>query len=209
MKPARLSFAASCSFPVDGNHDLGSTGVSANLLADDSAPAFSGNLSGGDALSYFTDFYFPQNGPKGFDIQNDWNVTTSAATGFTLTYQRQTYNSPAAISAFRASTKVNTGTVAKTQIDHQSNYSFDYGNAHFLFLDANPHLFNDNLPGLKRLQRTAADVRRLSNGPGKLGHQRSRFQQTDLEDCRLSPARVHFRRCDDREWPDARRCQAA
>lgn len=133
-------------FPVDGNHDLGSTGVSANLLADNSAPAFSGNLSGGDALSFFNDFYFPQNGPVGFDIQNDWNVTTSAATGFTLSYQGQNYASPAAISAFRESTKVDTGTGPKTQIDHQSNYSFDYGNAHFLFLDANPHLFNDNLP---------------------------------------------------------------
>src|SRR5215470_2074095 len=133
-------------FPVDGNHDLGSTGVSANLLADNSAPAFSGNLSGGDALSYFNDFYFPQNGPKGFDIQNDWNVTASVPTGFTLTYQGQNYTSPAAIKAFRASTKVDTGDGEKTQIDHQSNYSFDYGNAHFLFLDANPHLFNDNLP---------------------------------------------------------------
>jgi uncharacterized repeat protein (TIGR01451 family) len=133
-------------FPVDGNHDLGSTGVSANLLADNSAPAFSGNLSGGDALSYFNDFYFPQNGPKGFDIQNGWNVTTSVPTGFTLTYQGQTFTSPTAINAFRASTKVDTGNGAKTQIDHQSNYSFDYGNAHFVFLDANPHLFNDNLP---------------------------------------------------------------
>src|SRR6202022_410229 len=28
-----------------------------------------------------------------------------------------------------------------------SNYSFDYGNAHFVFLDANPHLFNNLLPG--------------------------------------------------------------
>ena len=134
-------------FPVDGNHDLGSTGVSANLLADNSAPTFSGNLGGGDALSFFNDFYFPQNGPKGFDIQFDWNVTTSAATGLTLTYQGQNYTSPKAIAAFRNSTKVDTGKGPSVQIDHQSNYSFDYGNAHFLFLDANPHLFNDNLPG--------------------------------------------------------------
>ena len=133
--------------PVDGNHDLGSTGVSANLLADNAAPPFSGNLSGGDALSYFTDFYFPQNGPVGFDIQNDWNVDTSVPTGFTFSYQGHTYNSPAAISAFRDSTKVDTGKGEHLQIDHQSNYSFDYGNAHFLFLDANPHLFNDHLPG--------------------------------------------------------------
>jgi len=134
-------------FPVDGNHDQGSTGVSANLLADNSAPLFSGNLSGGDALSFFNDFYFPQNGPAGFDVQFDWNVTSSAATGFTFSYQGQTYTSPAAIAAFRASTKVDTGHGPSTQIDHQSNYSFDYGNAHFLYLDANPHLFDDNLPG--------------------------------------------------------------
>ena len=134
-------------FPVAGNHDLGSTGVSLNLLADNSAPAFSGNLSGGDALAYFTDFYFPQNGPVGFDIQNDWNVDTSSPTGYTFSYQGQNYTSPAAISAFRKSTQVDTGKGAKLQIDHQSNYSFDYGSAHFLFLDANPHLFNDNLPG--------------------------------------------------------------
>jgi uncharacterized repeat protein (TIGR01451 family) len=133
-------------FHVDGNHDLGSTGVSANLLADNASPRFSGTLSGGDALSYFTDFYFPQNGPQGFDIQNAWNGDTSSATGFTLTYQGQSYTSPAAIAAFRASTTVDTGNGPSTQIDHQSNYSFDYGNAHFLYLDANPHLFNDNLP---------------------------------------------------------------
>ena len=132
--------------PVDGNHDQGSTGVSANLLADNSAPLFSGNLSGGDALSYFNDFYFPQNGPAGFDVQNDLNVTASVPTGFTLSYQGQSYSSPAAIAAFRASTKVDTGHGPSTQIDHQSNFSFDYGNAHFLYLDANPHLFNDNLP---------------------------------------------------------------
>lgn len=133
-------------FPVDGNHDLGSTGVSANLLADNSAPTFSGNLSGGDALSFFNDFYFPQNGPKGFDIEYAWNGNTPSATGLTFTYQGQTFNSPAALSAFRNSTKVDTGKGASTQIDHQSNYSFDYGNAHILYLDANPHLFNDNLP---------------------------------------------------------------
>jgi uncharacterized repeat protein (TIGR01451 family) len=134
-------------FPADGNHDLGSTGVSANLLADNSAPLFSGNLSGGDALSFFNDFYFPQNGPKGFDIQYDWNVNTSTPSGFTFSYQGETFNSPAAIAALRNSTKVDTGKGPSVQIDHQSNYSFDYGNAHILFLDANPHLFNDNLPG--------------------------------------------------------------
>ena len=133
-------------FPVDGNHDQGSTGVSANLFADNSAPPFSGTLSGGDALSFYNDFYFPQNGPEGFDIQYAWNGDIPAATGFHLTYQGVTYTSPAAIKAFRDSTTVDTGKGAKTQIDHQSNYSFDYGNAHFLFLDADPHLFNDNLP---------------------------------------------------------------
>ncbi len=133
-------------FIAPGNHDLGRTGVSANLLADNAAPRFSGNLGGGDALSYFNDFYFPQNGPAGFDIQDAWNVDTPSATGFTFNYQGKTYSSPAAVAAFRNSTRVDTGKGASVQIDHQSNYSFDYGGAHFLFLDANPHLFNDNLP---------------------------------------------------------------
>jgi len=64
-----------------------------------------------------------------------------------FSYLEKNYTSPAALQAFRDSTKVDTGTGVKSQIDHQSNYSFDYGNAHFLYLDANPHLFNDNLPG--------------------------------------------------------------
>jgi hypothetical protein len=82
----------------------------------------------------------------GFDIQNAWNVDTAVATGFTFSYQGKTYDSPAAIAAFRESTGVDTGKGSNLQIDHQSNYSFDYGQAHILFLDANPHLFNDNLP---------------------------------------------------------------
>src|ERR1700722_6236410 len=134
-------------FHTDGNHDVGSTGVSVNLLASDSSPRFSGNIDGGDALSYFGDFYFPQNGPEGFDIQFAWNGDTPSATGMLFTYLEKNYTSPAAIQAFRDSTKVDTGKGVKAQIDHQSNYSFDYGDAHFLFLDANPHLFDDNLPG--------------------------------------------------------------
>lgn len=86
-------------FHTDGNHDLGSTGVSVNLLASDSSPRFSGNIDGGDALSYFNDFYFPQNGPEGLDIQNAWNGDTSSATGMTFSFLEQNYTSPAAIQA--------------------------------------------------------------------------------------------------------------
>lgn len=134
-------------FIVDGNHDLGSTGVSANLLADNSAPAFAGNLDGGDALAFYNDLYFPLNGPVGFDPQYTWNGDSSTPNGFYFTYLNQTYTSPSAIAAFRASTTVNTGNGAIPQIDRMGNYSFDYGNAHFLFLDANPHLFDGILPG--------------------------------------------------------------
>lgn len=133
--------------PVAGNHDLGSTGVSANLLADNSAPAYSGSMSGGDGLVYFTDLYMPQNGPKGFDLQYQWNVNTSTPDNFTFSYQGQNYSSPAAIAAFRNSTKVDTGKGPSTQIDHQSNFSYDYGTAHIVYLDANPHLFNNVYPG--------------------------------------------------------------
>jgi len=134
-------------FGVAGNHDLGSTGVSVNMLADNSSPRFSGNTDGGDALAYYNDLYYPLNGPTGFDIQNTWNVDSSIANGMFFSYQNQMFTSPAAIEAYRSSTTVDAGQGAKRQVDHMSNYSFDYGNAHFLYLDANPHLFNGNLPG--------------------------------------------------------------
>jgi hypothetical protein len=113
-------------FVVDGNHDVGSTGVSANLLADNSAPLFSGNLDGGDALGFFNNLYYPLNGPVGFDINYTWTGNSSVANGMYFSYLNQTYPSPAALEAFRASTNVNTGQGQKRQIDHMSNYSFDY-----------------------------------------------------------------------------------
>lgn len=129
-------------YVVVGNHDVGSTGARANLLADDQAGPYSGNLDGGDALQYFNNYYFPLNGPEGFDSQYIYNGDTKKAEGFYFSYQGKTYDSPKAIEAFRNSTTVNTGGGEKRQIDRMNNYSFDYGSAHFVFLDANPHLFN-------------------------------------------------------------------
>jgi hypothetical protein len=139
---------------VAGNHDVGSTGVTANLLAANpptipgtSGPGpFGGNISGGDALAYYNNYYFPLNGPTGVDIQYHFTGNTSSASNFFFSYNGNSYTSPLAIEALRASTNVNTGRGWKRQIDHQSNYSFDYGNAHFVFLDANPHLFDNQLP---------------------------------------------------------------
>ena len=128
-----------------GNHDVGSTGVTANLLSDNSAPRFSGNTGGGDALAYFNSFYYPLNGAQGYDIQNTWNVDTATPNGLVFTYQNQTYTSPAAIDAFRASTVVDSGHGPKQQFELMNNYSFDNGSGHFLFLDANPHLFDGML----------------------------------------------------------------
>ncbi|MBV8883498.1 MAG: metallophosphoesterase [Chroococcidiopsidaceae cyanobacterium CP_BM_RX_35] len=125
-----------------GNHDFGGDGDRVNLLGDEEAGRFSGNIDGGDALQYFNNYYFPLNGPLGFDPQYIFNGDQSSANGFYFRYRETIYNSPAAIAAFRASTTVDTGQGMKRQIDHMSNYSFDYGNAHFIFLDANPHLFN-------------------------------------------------------------------
>ena len=129
---------------VIGNHDIGSTGISANLLGDDNAGKYSGGTGGGDALQYFNNFYFPLNGPKGVDPQYTLNGDDDSATpnGFYFKYQGVSYDSPAAIEAFRASTEVDTGKEMKRQIDTMGNYSFDNGNAHFVFLDANPHVFN-------------------------------------------------------------------
>ena len=118
-------------FPVDGNHDLGSTGVSANLLADNAAPAFSGNLSGGDALSYFNDFYFPQNGPRDSTSRTRGTVTPPCPpVSHSATRERPTpHPRPSTLSGIQP--RLTPGKGAKLQIDHQSNYSFDYGNAHF------------------------------------------------------------------------------
>jgi uncharacterized repeat protein (TIGR01451 family) len=142
---------------VDGNHDVGSTGATANLLADSgpttpggSGPGpFGGGVGGGDAMAHFNNFYFPLNGPENVDIEYKFNGVPQGPMNFFFSYNGVTYTPPSAmaIEALRASTAVDTGGGTKRQIDHMSNYSFDYGNAHFVFLDANPHLFNNLLPG--------------------------------------------------------------
>ena len=130
---------------VLGNHDMGATGVNANMLGNDTAGRFSGNTDGGDALAYFNNYYFPLNGPTGVDTQFTWNGDTVTPNGMLFSFKGKTYTSPVAIAAFRASTSVDAGKGAKQQIDHMHNFSFDSGNAHFVFLDANPHLFNGQL----------------------------------------------------------------
>src|SRR6266481_4864185 len=130
---------------VVGNHDMGATGVNANMLGGDNAGRFTGNTDGGDALAYFNNYYFPLNGPTGVDTQFTWNADTVTPNGMIFSYKGQSYTSPAAIAAYRASTAVHAGKGVKQQIDHMHNFSFDSGSAHFVFLDANPHLFNGQL----------------------------------------------------------------
>jgi uncharacterized repeat protein (TIGR01451 family) len=132
---------------VVGNHDIGATGVNANMLGSDSAGRFSGNTDGGDALAYFNNYYFPLNGPTGVDAQYTWNADTVTPNGMYFSFKGKTYTSPAAIAAYRASTAVDAGKGVTQQIDHMHNFSFDSGSAHFVFLDANPHLFNGQLDG--------------------------------------------------------------
>jgi hypothetical protein len=127
---------------VAGNHDLGGTGVTVNMVGTADAGRYSGNSGGGDALQYFNNYYFPLNGPLGVDVQHTLDGDRDILNGFYFQYQGVNYDSPAAIKAFRASTTVNTGKGEKRQIDHMGNFSFDQGNAHFVFLDGNPHLFN-------------------------------------------------------------------
>jgi hypothetical protein len=132
---------------VVGNHDMGATGVNANMLGGDGAGRFSGNTDGGDALAYFNNYYFPLNGPTGVDTQFTWNADTVTPNGMIFSFKGKSYTSPAAIAAYRASTAVDAGKGSKQQIDHMHNYSFDSGSAHFVFLDANPHLFDGVLDG--------------------------------------------------------------
>lgn len=128
---------------VIGNHDMGLTGVSVNLLGTAGAVAqFSGQTGGGDALSFFNNMYYPSNGPQGVDIYSVFNGDTSTDTGAFFQLNGANFTSPKAAEALRASTLADTGSGPKRQIDHASNYSFDYGNIHFVLLDSNPHLFN-------------------------------------------------------------------
>ena len=140
---------------VAGNHDVGGSGATANLLADSGATVpgsfgpgpFGGGVGGGDALGYFNNYYFPLNGPVGVDIQHRFNGDANSPSNFLFAFNGVNYSSPAAVEALRAATEVDSGKGVKRQIDHMGNYSFDYGNAHFVFLDANPHLFDNLLPG--------------------------------------------------------------
>lgn len=134
-------------FIVVGNHDIGATGVNVNMLGGDGAGRFTGNTDGGDALAYFNNYYFPLNGPEGFDPQFTWNAETVTPNGMLFSFKKISYTSPAAIAAYKESTLTDSGKGPKQQIDHQSNYSFDDGSAHFVFLDANPHLFDGILDG--------------------------------------------------------------
>jgi hypothetical protein len=132
---------------VVGNHDIGGNGVSANMLGSDVAGRFTGNTDGGDALAYFNNYYFPLNGPTGVDPQFIYNGDAVTPNGMFFSFKGNSYTSPTAIAAYKASTLADSGKGAKQQIDHESNYSFDYGNAHYVFLDANPHLFDGVLDG--------------------------------------------------------------
>lgn len=134
-------------FIVVGNHDTGATGVNVNMLGGDGGGRFTGNTDGGDAMAYFNNYYFPLNGPVGVDQEFTWTGNSVADNGMFFSFQGKSYTSPAAIEAYRDSTKVDSGNGAKRQIDHMSNYSFDYGNAHFVFLEANPHVFGGQLDG--------------------------------------------------------------
>jgi uncharacterized repeat protein (TIGR01451 family) len=128
-------------YTVAGNHDIGGNGDYANMLDGNAGGPFTGNSEGGDLMGYFNDYYYPLNGPSGVDSQYIFNGNASTPTGWTWSYQGKSYTTTAAASAYRASTAVNTGNGTKQQSDHMSNFSFDYGNAHFIFLDSNPHLF--------------------------------------------------------------------
>ncbi|MGJ4944806.1 purple acid phosphatase family protein [Bradyrhizobium sp. HKCCYLS1011] len=133
---------------VVGNHDVGGSGDYVNMLATTSSAAlYQGQTGGGDALAYYNLYSFPLNGPAGVDpgFVLNGNTNSSSQTGFQFSYNGTSYSSPAAAEAFRASTAVDAGRGIKRQIDHMSNYSFDYGNAHFVFLDSNPHVFNGQL----------------------------------------------------------------
>src|SRR5215471_7219153 len=104
-------------YVVAGNHDVGSTDATANLLADSgptipgsSGPGpFGGGTGGGDALAYFNNFYYTLNGPTGVDIQYQFERDASSPSNLFFSYNGANFTSPSAIEAYRASTQVDSG----------------------------------------------------------------------------------------------------
>src|SRR5215467_14633245 len=84
---------------VDGNHDVGGTGATANLLADSgpttpglSGPGpFGGGVGGGDALAHFNNYYFPLNGPEGADIEYRFKGESLGPSNFFFSYNGVNY----------------------------------------------------------------------------------------------------------------------
>jgi hypothetical protein len=153
-------------YVVVGNHDIGGSGDFVNLLATAGAARYAGQTGGGDALGFFNNYYLPLNGPLGVDPFAVWDGDHSSARGFFFSYEGRSYEAPRAAAAYRASTLVNTGSGARRQIEQMSNYSFDYGNAHFVFLDSNPHLFNAQVES--NVPTYAGPLRTFSAYPGVL-----------------------------------------
>jgi hypothetical protein len=146
---------------VVGNHDIGGSGDRVNLLGSDTASRYGGNAEGGDLLAYYNNYHFPLNGPEGVDPSEIFNGDASTPTGFFFHYKGKDYVSPGAAEALRASTAVDAGNGITRQIDHMSNYSFDQGNAHFLFLDANPTCLTRWSTARPRTRRHPRDFRTI------------------------------------------------
>ncbi|HYK58805.1 MAG TPA: metallophosphoesterase [Bryobacteraceae bacterium] len=127
---------------VAGNHDIGGAGDHVNMLATGGAGKYTGSTEGGDALSYYNDFYFPAQRTDRFRSGQRFRRRRVLAHRLLVPVQRQILQLRRRDSRFRSSTVVDTGKGVTPQIDHMSNYFFDHGNAHFLFLNSNPRLFN-------------------------------------------------------------------
>jgi len=125
---------------------LGLSGVSAIFRGQCARPAFSGNLSGGNRARIFKRGHFPQNGRPVLHIQSSG---TGYAHGHRLqlsaTRERLTAHS-AAVPHFPRRTQVRPAR-REPAIESPEHYSFEYGGAHFLFLDAQSPSLHNNLPG--------------------------------------------------------------
>src|SRR5258708_3620820 len=98
---------------VVGNHDIGGNGVSANMLGSDVAGRFTGNTDCGGALAYFNHYYFSLNGPTGVDPQFIYNGDAVTPNGMFFSFKGNSYTSPTAIAAYKASTLADSGKGAK------------------------------------------------------------------------------------------------
>jgi len=155
----RRNFAQSLYFVAPGNHDLGRSGVDANPARRHAAPAFSGNPEAAVMRSRIsTDLYSRRMDRWDLTSRTPGNVDKSTPADRAHSSRKDLQLPPRPVAAFREfEAELTPARAASVRLITRATIRSTTGGAHILVLDANPHLFNGNLPNSTAFKRAAAD----------------------------------------------------